>query len=126
MFIFTVKDMRVSSQAAAVLNAVNHADGDALVCVDLSTNEVHIVPRTAGATVLSDAISHAGFDPVLKVQGRAGRGVTQAPLAIPFEGFDHDFSDPAKGLEERPAASIAGASRLNSLLPAEALGPLAR
>jgi copper chaperone CopZ len=125
MFIFSVKDMRVSSQAAAVLNAVNHADGHASVSINLSTHEVHISPSTAGATELSDAISHAGFDPVLNDYGRTGRGLHQALLAIPFEGFDHDFSASAEGLEEPPSASIAGASRLNSLLPAEALGPLA-
>jgi hypothetical protein len=75
MFIFSVRDMRVSSQAAAVL--------------------------------------------------KAGRGRHQAPPKIPFEGFDHDFSAAGDGPGEKPNVSIAGASRSNSLLPAEALGPLA-
>jgi hypothetical protein len=125
MFIFSVRDMRVSSQAAAVLKAVNHADADASVSINLFAHEVLIVPRTAGATELSDAIAHAGFDPVLKERGRTGQGHHQAPPKIPFEGFDHDFTAAADAPDERLQASIAGASRLNSLLPAEALGPLA-
>lgn len=124
MFIFSVKDMRVSSQAAAVLKAVNHADADASVSINLVAHEVHILPRTAGATELSDAIAHAGFDPVLKENGRAGRGHDQPPPKIPFEGFNHDFSAAGDAPSEQHHVSIAGASRSNSLLPAEALGPL--
>jgi len=71
MFIFSVRDMRVSSQAAAVLQAVNHVDADASVSINLLAHEVQITPASAGATELADAIAHAGFDPVLRDCGPA-------------------------------------------------------
>ena len=92
MFIFSVRDMRVSSQAAVLLEALNHVDINASVSINLSTHEVQIAPRTAGATELSDAMAHAGFDPELMNCNGAARGLRQAPPKIPFEGFDHDFS----------------------------------
>ena len=125
MFIFSVRDMRVSSQASAVREAVNHVDVNATVSINLLANEVLIAPATAGATELSDAIAHAGFDPVLKDCGHTVRGPRQTPARIPFDGFDHDFSASAEMADERAPVSIAGAANLNSLLPAEALGPLA-
>jgi len=124
MFIFSVKDMRVSSQAAAVLAAVNHVDVNAYVFINLLAHEIRIVPTSAGATELSDAIAHAGFDPVLRNCGHAVRGLRQTPPKIPFEGLDHDFTASAEGTEERARVAIAGASRLNSVVSAEALGPL--
>ena len=126
MFIFSVRDMRVSSQAAAVVEAVNHVDVNASVSINLLAHEVRIAPRTAGATELSDAIAHAGFDPMLRDCGHTVQGPGQTAPKIPFEGFDHDFSASAELPDERAHISIAGAARLNSLLPAEALGPLAR
>ena len=126
MFIFSVRDMRVSSQAAAVLEAVNHVDVNATVSIDLLANEVQIVQASASATELSDAIAHAGFDPVLRDCGHTVRGPWQIPPKIPFEGFAHDFGASAEIRDERGHISIAGPARLNSLLPAEALGPPAR
>ena len=126
MFIFSVRNMRVSSQAVAVLNAVNHVDVNATVSINLLANEVQIAQASAGATELSDAIAHAGFDPVRRDCGHAVRGPGQTPPKIPFEGFDHDFSASAELPDEFAHISIAGAARVNSLLPAEALGPLAR
>ena len=126
MFIFSVRNMRVSSQAVAVLNAVNHVDVNATVSINLLANEVQIAPAIASATELSDAIAHAGFDPVLRDCGQTVRGPRQTPPEIPFEGFDHDFSVSAELTVERAHISIAGEARLNSPLPAEALGPLAR
>jgi copper chaperone CopZ len=123
MFIFSVRDMRVSSQAVAVLEAVNHVDVNASVFINLVASEVQIVPAIAGATELSDAIAHAGFDPVLRDYGHTG--LRQTRPRIPFEGFDHDFSVSAGLPDEQTPISVAGASRLNSLLSAEALGPLA-
>ena len=144
MFVFTVKDMRVSGQAAAVLAAVKHVDKNAAVFVNLRAHEVQIASARAGATALSDAITDAGFNPILR--GRALRRLGQPPAKIPFVGFDHDFSASsgvvaatphlATASDENPLvspeaeddavlASIAGASRVNSLLPIEALGPLA-
>jgi copper chaperone CopZ len=126
MFIFSVRDMRVSRQAAAVLEAVNHVDVNATVSINLLANEVQIAQASASATELSDAIAHAGFDPVLRDCGRTVRGPRQTPPKIPSEGFDHDFSASAELPDERAPGSIAGAARLNSLLPAKALGPLER
>jgi copper chaperone CopZ len=124
MFIFSVRDMRVSSQAAAVLEAVIQIDVNASVSINLMAHEVQIAPTSAGATDLSDAIAHAGFDPVLRDCGHAVRGFRQAPPKIPFDGFDHDFTAASEGVGEKSPGAIAGASRLNSVLPAEALGPL--
>lgn len=125
MFIFSVRDMHVSSQAVAVVEAVNHVDVNASVSIDLLAHEVRIAPTSAGATELSDAMARAGFDPVLKDCGHTVRGLGQTPPKTPFDGFDHDFSVSAEVPDERTRAPIAGAARLNSLLPGEALGPLA-
>ena len=124
MFIFSVRDMRISSQAAAVLEAVNHVDVKACVSINLLAHEVRIAPASAGATELSDAIAHAGFDPVLRNCGDAVRGFGQTPPKIPFEGFDHDFTAASEDASEKAPVAIAGVSRLNSVLPAAALGPL--
>lgn len=90
MFVFKVHDMRVSGQAAAVMAAVRHVDENASVVIDLPQNEVRISPVTAGATALSDAIAHAGFNPVLGDRGVRVSG--QPPPKIPFDGADHDFT----------------------------------
>ena len=124
MFIFSVRDMRVSSQAAAVLKAVNHVDLNAVVSINLQAHEVRIIPATAGAIELSDAIAHAGFDPVLKDCGHAVRGLRQAPPKIPFEGFDHDFTAASESEGDKAPSAIAGASRLSRVLAAAALGRL--
>ncbi len=137
MFVFTVKDMRVSSQATALLLAIKQVDEDATVLADVESHSVEVVPATAGATELSDAIIHAGFDPVLVVKSSDAVRLGQAPAKIPFEGFDHDFSSATSGdsgargnaVEPDPVAriatSIAGVSKAINVLPAEALGPLA-
>ena len=65
-----VKDMRVSSQAEAVPDAVKHVDGNALVSISLHANEVQIAQASAGAVELSDAIAHAAFKPELKRCGQ--------------------------------------------------------
>ncbi|MBC7991401.1 MAG: hypothetical protein H7Y19_17725 [Luteimonas sp.] len=92
MFIFSIRDMCVSSQAEAVLDAICHLDAHASVSINLVAHEVRIAPRTAGATALSDAITHAGFDPELQACARVMRGPGQAPPKIPFAGLDHDFT----------------------------------
>lgn len=66
MVIFSVKNMRVSSQTRAMFEAVKHVDGNALVSISLHANEVQIARASAGAIELSDAIAHAGFNPELK------------------------------------------------------------
>jgi len=70
MVTFSVKDLRVSSQAEAVLEAVKHIDGNALVSISLHANEVQIAQASAGAMELSDAIAHAAFNPELKCCGQ--------------------------------------------------------
>lgn len=146
MFVFKVKDMRVSGQGDAVMQALKHVDASASIQVDVSTRKVRITCTTAGATEWGDAIVHAGLTPVLTSNARVGLG-KRTPAKIPFGGgSDHDFSvcsgsgDPvmknenaldattdvsSKGKAGRASASIAGVSRLISVLPAEALGPLA-
>jgi hypothetical protein len=95
--------MRVSTQAAAVLTAVKHVDEHAVVLLDLPAHQVHIAPAAASATQLSDAIIHAGFDPVLRgSSGGMAQGRRQAPPRIPFDGADHDFSA-APGEASTPA-----------------------
>jgi copper chaperone CopZ len=92
MFVFSVRDMRVSGQADAVLAAVKHVDENASVLVNLWAQEVQISPTTAGATELHDAIVHAGFDPILRNGGGpSAQGRRQAPHRIPFVRLD-DFS----------------------------------
>jgi hypothetical protein len=140
MFVFTINDMRVSSQSIAVMRALKHVDENASVHVDLVAHEAQITPTTAGATEFSDAIIHAGFNPVLMGNARSGAGA-EAPMKIPFEGFAHDFSASSgsrdavvnslttsgatatvsKDAADRGPTSIAGLSRLTSVLP---LGPL--
>jgi hypothetical protein len=134
MFVFTINDMRVSSQADAITSAMRHADQDACISVRLDLHEVSIVPSTAGATELSDAIVHAGFHPSLLSNESPG-ALGRRPAKIPFEGLDHDFSVPMVFGDEaamsaldttvRHLPTIAGVSGGTSVLPAEALGPLA-
>ena len=93
MVVFTVRDMRVSAQATAVLEAVRSEDANACVLCNLSSNEVQISAPTASLTELCDALTHAGFDPVLRgSSGPVVRGLRRQPQRIPFVGADHDFS----------------------------------
>ena len=125
MFIFSARNMRVSSQAAAVLEAVNQIDVNAFVSINWPANEVQIAQANVGATEKSHAIAHAGFAPVLRACSNTVREPRQTPPKIPFEGIDHDFSPCAEVPGDRTFVSIAGAARLNNLLPPEAFGPLA-
>ena len=70
MATFSVKDMRVSSQAEAVLEAVRRVDGNALASIRLQANEVQIAQESAGAIELNDAIAHAAVNPELKRCGQ--------------------------------------------------------
>ena len=91
MFIFSVKDMHACDSALAVIRAVKSVDLGACVHVSLARRGVEIVPSRAGATELSDAISRAGFTPLLLPRGYALPGVGRTPPKIPFEGHDHDL-----------------------------------
>lgn len=99
MLNFSVRDMRVSSQAEAVLRAVRHVDLHASIHINLFASEVQITPSQANATDLSDAISHAGFHPVLRECGDTVRGLRQTPPKISFESSKHDFSVSAGNAE---------------------------
>ena len=65
MFIFNVRDMSGHESAVAIVKAVRHADEGASAFVDLEHHSVEITPDVAGASILSEAISRAGFTPVL-------------------------------------------------------------
>lgn len=73
MFVFSVRDMRVSGQAAVVLAAVQHVDEDASVLVNLSVHEVEVSQTTAGETELSDAIIHPASTPFSGIVAGARR-----------------------------------------------------
>jgi hypothetical protein len=133
MYVFTIHDMRVSSQVETVTSALRHADQDACVSVRLDLHQVSIGPTTAGATELSDAIVRAGFHPSL-LSNKSTSDLGRLPTKIPFEGLAHDFSVPMVFGDEgaigvlgestaRHLPTIAGGKI--SVLPAEAFGPLA-
>ena len=53
---------------------------------------VEITLGTAGAVELGDAISEAGFTPVLMPSGFTLPGLGRTLQNLPFEGPDHDFN----------------------------------
>lgn len=92
MFIFSVKDMEACDSAVAIVKSVLHVDEDATVFVSMARHGVEITTESAGAAQMSDAISDAGFTPVLLPSGMKLPGLGRTPQSIPFSGADHDFS----------------------------------
>jgi hypothetical protein len=91
MFVFSVKDMLACDSAVAIVKAVKGIDDEASVYVNLGRRGVEITPARAGARELSDAISSAGFTPVLLESGFVLAGLGRTREKIPFEGHDHDL-----------------------------------
>lgn len=92
MFIFNVKDMEACDSAVAIVKSVLHVDEEATVFVSMARHGVEITTESAGAAQMSDAITDAGFTPVLLPSGRTLPGSAKTPQCIPFNGADHDFS----------------------------------
>ena len=81
MITFEVNDMTCGHCASTITKAVNAADKDAKVHIDLATHRVAIEPANADGQDLSDAIRQAGYTPVA-VQGKAS-GATEAAARLP-------------------------------------------
>lgn len=64
MIAFEVNDMTCGHCVATITRAVQGADKDARVQIDLSRHRVEIEPGTADAQALSHAIKEAGYTPV--------------------------------------------------------------
>ena len=63
MIAFEVKDMTCGHCVSTITKAVQAADKDARVQVDLASHQVQIDPMEANASELSDAIKEAGYTP---------------------------------------------------------------
>ena len=64
MIAFEVNDMSCGHCVSAVTSAVKAVDQGAAVTVDLERHRVEIVPASADAATLGDAIREAGYTPV--------------------------------------------------------------
>jgi len=64
MIAFEVKDMSCGHCVSTITRAVQEADRDATVRVDLATHMVTIQPGSADAATLAAAIQEAGYTPV--------------------------------------------------------------
>ena len=64
MITFEVRDMTCGHCVSTVTKAVQAADRDAAVRVDLATHRVEIEPKAASAAALGQAIRAAGYTPV--------------------------------------------------------------
>jgi copper chaperone len=64
MIAFDVQDMTCGHCVSTVTKAVQAADRDARVRVDLATHRVEIEPAAADAERLAEAIRAAGYTPV--------------------------------------------------------------
>lgn len=73
MIAFEVKDMTCSHCVGAITKALQAADKNARVEIDLEKHLVHIQPGTADAQALAGAIREAGYTPVA-VQAPANAG----------------------------------------------------
>ncbi len=65
MIAFEVKDMSCGHCVGTINRAVNAADPDANVQIDLATHRVDIEPGSGNMAQLSAAIRAAGYTPVL-------------------------------------------------------------
>jgi copper chaperone len=64
MIAFEVKDMTCGHCVSTITRAVQAADPQATVRIDLATHRVDIVPGQADVATLSHAIEEAGFTPL--------------------------------------------------------------
>jgi hypothetical protein len=92
VFIFSVPDMAVTDSGISIVKAVLSVDECATVFISMVRRGVEVTASKAGAAELSDAISSAGFSPLLLERGYAIRRSHVVPPKIPFDGADHDFT----------------------------------
>ena len=64
MIAFEVRDMTCGHCVSTVTKAVQAADREARVRIDLPTHRVEIEPAAASAAALESAIREAGYTPV--------------------------------------------------------------
>lgn len=64
MIAFEVKDMSCGHCVATITQAIQQADPQATVQVDLARHRVSVEPARADEAGLRDAISEAGYTPV--------------------------------------------------------------
>ena len=77
MIAFEVKDMTCGHCVSTITKALNAADKDAKVQIDLATHRVQIEPTEANAAEFGDAIKEAGYTPV---------SITAAPASRASDG----------------------------------------
>ncbi|MDP2004086.1 MAG: heavy-metal-associated domain-containing protein [Rubrivivax sp.] len=65
MITFEVQDMSCGHCVSTITQAVKTLDAQASVQIDLATHRVAIEPATADAAALQEAITEAGFTPVV-------------------------------------------------------------
>ena len=65
LVVFKVDDMTCGHCASAITRAVKEADKDARVVVKVGEHRVEVEPKAADAKALQQAISAAGYTPVL-------------------------------------------------------------
>ena len=64
MIAFEVQDMTCGHCVGTITKALQAADRDATVQVDLAAHRVRVEPATASADELAEAIRDAGYTPV--------------------------------------------------------------
>jgi hypothetical protein len=93
MFIFSVPDMTATDSVIAIVEAVLFVDEGATVYISMARRGVEVTPAKAGAAEFSDAISGAGFSPLLLERRYAmPRLHAAASPRFPCDGADHDFT----------------------------------
>jgi len=79
MFNFDVEAMSECDAAVAIAQAVLAADGDAVVCVWIETQDVEVMSATTGETALLEAIFGPGFPSVVLLGDESSRVFRRAP-----------------------------------------------
>ncbi len=79
MIAFNVNDMTCGHCVSVITKAVKSVDPDAIVRIDLDTHRVEIASGKAVATVLSNAISEAGYTPAIVADAPSTPGSSSAP-----------------------------------------------
>lgn len=74
MITFEVNDMTCGHCVSTIAKALQAADKDAKVEIDLASHRVQVQPAAADAGELAEAIREAGYTPVPVPAGAAGPG----------------------------------------------------
>nr|WP_316639744.1 heavy-metal-associated domain-containing protein [uncultured Roseateles sp.] len=69
MITFEVNDMSCGHCVGAITKALQAADAGARVQIDLATHRVQVEPAAADAAQLGEAITEAGYTPVVVAAG---------------------------------------------------------